>query len=182
MSPRNIGDLERRALIQLLSASAGQTVDIIVFDHHIQEAKLFANLGILSLFLAAKWKCRLWESRQARNRIPGASLLIIISEGHVDEFKNLANALAALLNKSGIDCAVSPDTFGCKGEFTPGDFHLDCEEPCQFMGLRIVAPFRIQIGAKQVVPPMPVRTFTLRPGPSTKSRMSGHEEQKDDPK
>jgi uncharacterized protein YjeT (DUF2065 family) len=166
MSPRKIGDSERRELIQLLSASAGQTVDIVVFDHHIQETKMFASRGILSLFLAAKWKCRLWESRAATYRIPGASLLIVTGEGHVDKFKDLAAKMSGLLNKSGIDCDVSHGKFGCTGEFKPGEFHLECEEPRQFMGHRIVSPFRIQIGAKQVVPPVSIRTFTVRPAPT----------------
>ena len=170
MSPRNIDDSERRELIQLLSASAGQTVDIVVFDHHIQETKLFASLGILSLFLAAKWRCRLWESRAVTYRIPGASLLIVTGQGHVDEFKDLAAKMAGLLNKSGIDCDVSHGKFGCTGEFERGEFHLECEEPRQFMGHRIVSPFRIQIGAKQVVPPVSIRTFTLQPAPIKEAR------------
>jgi hypothetical protein len=166
MSPRKIGDQEHHELIRLLSASAGQTVDIVVFDHHIQETKYFGG-RIFGLFCGAKWKCRLWESRAAKYRIPGTSLLIVSGEGHVEEFKYLANTLAELLNRSGVDCAVSPDRFGCKGEFTPGDFHLDGEHPPQYMGLRIVAPFRIQIGAKQVVPPASVPTL-LRTRPPTK--------------
>jgi hypothetical protein len=171
MAARTISDSERREIVKFLSASAGKTVDIVVFDHHIRETKLFAHLEIFGMFVAAKWKCRIWDSRAATYRIPGASLLIVIGEGkeYFEEFKHIASGLAEILKRSGVDCDVSGDRFGSKGEFTPGDFHLDGEHPSQFMGQRIVAPFRIQIGAKQVVPPVSIPIVTLRAGSPDKS-------------
>lgn len=158
---RTIAGPEHRELIKLLSAHAGKLVDIVVFDHHIPETEQF-GIQVISLFLAAKWKCRLWKPNASTYRIPGPSLLILTGVGHVNDLKGVANALANTLEKAELDCGIGLGKFGCEGEFKRTDFHLELEEPPQFMGMRIIAPLRIQIGAKQIVPP-PFTTITVQP-------------------
>lgn len=161
MSARSLGVAERKELNELLLTVTGNTVDIVEFDHHVQETKLF-GYQILGPFHAAKWKCRVWESRAATFRIPGASVLIVVAQGHVDQFGELAQSVSAILRKSGIDSDVRLGAFSAGKEFEPGDFHLELEDPPVYMGYRHVAPFRIQIGAKQLVPFPPTKIVTVR--------------------
>jgi hypothetical protein len=63
--------------------------------------------------------------------------------------------LRAALIALEIECDISLGRFGCKGEFEPGDFELMFEKPRQMFGYKGVRPFRIQIGALQLVPVRP---------------------------
>lgn len=130
MRARTIAGPEHRELIELLSAHAGKLVDVLVFDHHIPETEQF-GIQVISLFLAAKWKCRLWKPSASTYRIPGPSILILTGVGHVDDFKGLANALANTLKKAELDCGIGLGKFGCEGELKMTEFHLDLEEPRQ---------------------------------------------------
>ena len=158
MRPRILGADDQQALKDLLTAHSKLHIDTIVFDHHIAETLRFAD-QIFSIFASAVWRVRQWESRQVTYRIPGPSVLIALAEGHVtNESMDVAEKLAAALTALDIDCGISPGAFGCKGEYTPGAFQIRFQKPTVIMGGASVAPFRIQIGAKQLsaLPPSKV--------------------------
>jgi hypothetical protein len=163
MAARFIDAPGKRELIELLSLHAGKTVDVVLFDHHIQETKYF-GAQVRGIFGVAKWNCRLWESRAAGYRIPGTSLLIVICDGHFEEFKGIASAMAEIMMRSGIDCAVSSDKFSCKGEFTPGDFHLDGEHPGNSWERDSLRHSESKLGRSRLFPPFPITSLTLRRG------------------
>jgi hypothetical protein len=164
MKPRILTEEGRQTLKDLLTAYSQMSVDIVVFDHHIAETLRFAD-QITSVFATANWRVvRQWESRKATYRIPGSSVLIALGIGHVtNESLDLAEKVARVLAAVDIDCGVSPATFGCKGDFEPGDFQLKFQKPLVVMGIRSVAPFRIQIGAKQLSPLQPPRIVRVGP-------------------
>jgi hypothetical protein len=167
MKQRNIFGPGREELKNLLTTRAKMAVDIVVYDHHVRETELFGH-QLTQLFTDAEWKCRQWVARRAKSRVSGASTLIAIADGYVDrpliEFaEKLRSALVALE----VECDISLGRFGCKGEFEPGDFELISEKPLQIFGNKGVCPFRIQIGALQLVPVPPTKILFLAPGPVT---------------
>ncbi|HTX38655.1 MAG TPA: hypothetical protein VME43_26700 [Bryobacteraceae bacterium] len=151
LGARNIRHEDHKWLVTLLSPHAGKLVDIIVFDHHMRETTNFGR-QMYCVFLDAKWKCRLYEASASTYQIPGQSTLILTALGHIDDdFSTLAKAIPQFLGASGIDCGWHLDRFDAKGELGPPEFRLTCEDPQQYMGLRPVAPLRVQIGAKQII-------------------------------
>jgi hypothetical protein len=155
MSWRNLTEEDRERLKPLLTPA--MYVDIVVFDHHIPETGFFAS-QMIALFISARWRCREWESRAAKRRIPGPSLIIAVAVGYEEKFKELASTLASALKELDIDCGVRLGAFGCDGEhgkFTPGDFEITFQEPRVqiFPGADKLSPFRIQIGERQLTPP-----------------------------
>ena len=159
MSARAIAGSDHVELKKLLAPHAGKLVDIVVFDHHIFETLIFAN-QIFSLFVSSGWKGQFWESRKAKYRIVGPSVIVAIAKGHEKEYMDLGDSLARALRDLGIDCAVRLSSFGLeKGkQFEPDEFQLTSVQPLVVFGVRTLSPFRIQIGAKQlaIFPPRPV--------------------------
>jgi hypothetical protein len=161
--PRALNAEARNTLTALLAQYGKMRVDIIVFDHHIPETLLFAD-RLTSIFASAGWTIRQWESRKVTYRIPGPSVLVALADGHVtNESVDLAQKLAGALNALDIDCGISLGTFNCKGEFEPGAFHMRFQKPTVMMGFWGVAPFRVQIGAKQFSALPPTKLLIGRP-------------------
>lgn len=127
------------------------SVDVIVFDHHMREPQFLAG-QITSLFNSINWVVRQWDSGKVTRRIEGSSVLVALAVEHVNaELVELADKFARSLTELGIDCSVEPGSFGCTGELTGFGFELRFEKYPVVTGHRGVAPFRIQIGAKQLV-------------------------------
>jgi hypothetical protein len=165
MKPRVLTTEGYRALVSLLAPFSSKSVDVIVFDHHIPETLLFAD-QLMTLFISAGWLViREWESRKVVYRISGPSVVIAVAVGHEDEFKELAHALARALMDIGVDCGVRLGSFGCKGpnprgqiapyELDREEFALRFQKPLVVMGTCAAAPFRVQIGEKQLSAPPP---------------------------
>ena len=166
MKPRMILGPKSDKLKELLVPHAGKWVDIMVFDQHVQET---TNLAwqFLSLFRSAGWNVRMWEPIGNTHPIHGASLLVPIGLNAPIEFLELAIALSDRIRELDIECNVAPGSFGEVG--TPfglnGPFRLTKEDPLQIFGHKTVSPFRIQIGALQLVPVASARVVIARAGP-----------------
>jgi hypothetical protein len=166
MKRRFLSNEDLKALLDIVAPYARRSVDIIVFDHHEPETLNFAR-QLTRVFTSANWVVREWESRKVAYRIPGSSMLIAMAAEHVtSDALKLAQGISDVLTAIDIDCGISPGSFGCKGEFEPGDFQMRFQHPTVMMGVRGVAPFRIQIGAKQLSPLPPPRIFIGTPGKS----------------
>ena len=168
MSPRTVFGPGHEELKRVLASRAGTTVDIVLFDHHVQETVLFVT-QLISIFGTASWKLRVWKSRKAVTRISGPPTLIVVALDHESEFSTFAAELAGAFTALQIECAFMLGGFGLqnKAEFEPGDFDLQYEEPKQFMGLRKLSSFRIQVGQLQLVSlPLPnVAVVSRKPAP-----------------
>jgi hypothetical protein len=172
MRPRMILGPESDKFKELLIPHAGKWVDIMVFDQHVQEA---TNLAwqFLSLFRSAGWNVRMWEPIGNTHPIPGASLLVPIGIDAPIEFLKLAIALSDRIRELDIECNVAPGSFGevnkpWNSNADPkriNPFRLVKEEPLRIFGHKTVSPFRIQIGALQLVPVSPTRILIAKPGP-----------------
>jgi hypothetical protein len=131
----------------------------------------------LSLFRSANWNVRIFEPIGAQHRIPGAPLVLAIGVDAPVELLNLAAALLDQFNELEIECSVSPNSFGEVGQLwnatnRASAFALVKEEPLSIMGRKCVSPFRIQIGALQLVPTPPGKMLIARIGPVTPPKHS----------
>jgi hypothetical protein len=165
MSPRTLFGPGHEELKNALASRTGTTVDIVLFDHHVQEAVLFVT-QLFSVFRSAGWKLRVWKSRKAVVRIAGPPTLIVVAKGHETEFSEFSANLARAFTALQVECAYTLGGFGLepKAEFEPGDFDLNLEEPRQFMGTRKLSPFRIQVGQMQLVSFPPANVTKLVSG------------------
>jgi len=170
MGPRVLQETEVKGLIDLLAPYHKTRVEIIAFDAHVAEPLTFSG-QIASLFVSAGFMgVRLWEARAGTHRIAGLSVIIAVAIGHEDEFRQLAHAFARALKELGIDCGVGLGVFGCEGRneqgitkpyvFGPPQYQLRFEKPRQFMGIRAVSAFRVEVGAKQLTAIPPTRPIT----------------------
>jgi hypothetical protein len=173
MRPRVLDNTEVTSLIDLLVPYQKARVEIIVFDVHVGEPLIFSD-QIASIFASAGFaSVRHWEAEAGTHRIAGPSVIIAVAKRHEDEFRELADTLACALRALGIDCGVGLGVFGREGpnnqgviepyEFRPPQYRLRFEKPKQFMGIRAVAAFRVEVGAKQLTAIPPVRPVTARP-------------------
>jgi hypothetical protein len=151
MSVRSFTADDFNKLITLLKPHSPKLVDIVVYDHHIPETKVFA--GQLSfVFISAGWHCHMYESRAAKARISGPSVIVAVALDHEGDNAALASTLASAINRPEIDCAVRLGSFGFAmgKEFNPGEFQLTLVHPFRAWGATILSPLRVQIGAKQI--------------------------------
>ncbi|HEY7335446.1 MAG TPA: hypothetical protein VH639_11225 [Bryobacteraceae bacterium] len=176
MKPRMVLGPESERFRPLLDSHAGKDLDIMVFDQHLPETMRFA-WQFLSLFRSANWNVRIFEPIGAQHRIPGAPLVLAIGVDAPVELLNLAAALLDQFNELEIECSVSPNSFGEVGQLwnatnRASAFALVKEEPLSIMGRKCVSPFRIQIGALQLVPTPPGKMLIARIGPVTPPKHS----------
>jgi hypothetical protein len=163
MSARALTAEDFATLINLLRPHAGKLVDIVVFDHHVVETKLFAG-QISFAFISAGWKCHTYESRTAPFRIVGPSIIVAVAKDHEGEYMALADTLASAMKELNFDCLVRLSSFGFAlgKEFKPGEYELTSVHPVMASGARILSPFRIQIGAKQLATFPPAKPATIQ--------------------
>jgi hypothetical protein len=171
MSPRTLFGPGHEELKTVLASRADTTVDIVLFDHHVQETVLFAA-QLISVFSEASWKTRLWKSRRAVTRIAGPPTLVITALNHASEFSSFTLDLTRVLTSLRIECAHVFGGFGLeqKAEFEPGDFELAHEYPMRFMSLRKLSPFRIQVGQLQLVSLPPANVTRVVSGNANPSK------------
>jgi hypothetical protein len=157
-------------LIKILKPQGPKLVDIIVFDHHIVETKLFAT-QVSFAFISSGWHCHVYESRAAKYRIVGPSLVVAVAKDHESEYRDLADTLASAINGPEIDCVVRLSSFGFSNgrEFNPGEFELTSVHPVMVAGARNLSPFRLQIGAKQLATYPPSNVAIARPATPTQA-------------
>jgi hypothetical protein len=170
MKPRMILGPESESLKALLSPHAGKWVDIMLFDQHLLETTNFA-WQFLSLFKSANWNVRMFEHIGAQHRISGAPLVVAIGIDAPNDLLELAVELLETFKKLEIECHVAPRGFGEVNKPWPlnGPFRLVKEEPLRIFGVKAVSPFRIQIGALQLVPAPPMRLIIGKIGPPPKA-------------
>jgi hypothetical protein len=163
MKPRLVLGPESETFKEFLIPHAGKHLDIMIFDQHLQETTALA-WQFLSLFRSAGWHVRMYEPIGAQHRIPGAPLVIATGIDAPIAMVELAVALFDRFKELDIECHVAPSSYGEVGKprAFDGSFRVVKEEPLRIFGGKPVAPFRIQIGALQLVPVPPARIFIGR--------------------
>jgi hypothetical protein len=167
MSSRALDDTTIKDLTGLLAPYHRTHIDIVVFDVHVGEPLIFSD-QLAALFVSAGFAgVRHWEAQQTEHRLAGTSVIVAVAVGHEDEFRELAGIFGSALRALGIDCGVGVGVFGCVGpnmqgitkayEFRSPQYLLRFEKPKQYMGIRAVAPFRVQVGEKKLIPIPPIR-------------------------
>ena len=148
-SPRRIKEGDLLRLKQLLHSWAGLQIDVLVFDGFLFEVSLFAA-QIDGLLSSADLSPRLLFCEG--ERIPGASLVVAVSKdlyvraGPASQEQRLAITLAAEFQKLGIECT------GLATGFDPKESNWRTIKGPDGGNPGGIAPVRIQIGAKQVIP------------------------------
>src|SRR6185295_17402509 len=93
MKPRWIDDEGSDKLKGLLAAYPKMGIDIVMFEHHMPETQ-FVFTQLLDVFISVGWHCRVWESRRAKHRIPGPSVIFAVAAGYEERLIALARAMA----------------------------------------------------------------------------------------
>jgi len=158
MQPRHLDAEGRKALLGLLGKYPKMGIDVVVFEQHIPETHFISN-QLLDCFISVGWMCRLWESRRAKYRLPGPSIIFAVASGYEGEFMELASALARALKELGLDAGTSAGLFSAGSAFEPGDFEMVFQHPGVLFHPPTVVAFRLQIGAKEFTA-MPLRPVT----------------------
>jgi hypothetical protein len=138
-------------LRSLLEPHAGTRVDIFVWESHLLETHFFAD-QLHTLFGSVGWQSKLWH-RTGGVRFTGASLSLSIRQdefvrhGPIPPIQWLMVSLSSELSKMGIECTTPAGGFDPRKMFEPWELAEHA-----FWNTEDVAPFRVEVWAKQHIP------------------------------